>query len=141
MKDSQPSDRPPNLLIRHLEDRLSLPHRPEGSAARPSRAGQLYQVQLGERFFALKLYDGDGYYNDAFFFDLMNHVRIGAGEAKRGFFEGYGDPGLEARQDLLVFRAYHLFGKLIHLSATGARERYEQRRTQLQELAARIGLR
>ena len=64
MRDSRSSDRPPDALIRHLADLLSLPYRPEGSAPRPSRAGELYQVQLGEQFFALKLYadDNDGLY-------------------------------------------------------------------------------
>jgi aminoglycoside phosphotransferase (APT) family kinase protein len=72
---------------------------------------------------------------------LMNHVRIGAGEAKRGFFEGYGAADLEGRYDLMVFRVYHHLGKLIYLSAIGAREKYEQRRTQLRQLAAKVGFR
>jgi aminoglycoside phosphotransferase (APT) family kinase protein len=71
---------------------------------------------------------------------LMIHPRLGAGEAKRRFFQGYGAPELEGSRDLQIFRAYHLLGKMIHCHSVGARERYEQRRSQLLALAAQLGL-
>jgi hypothetical protein len=45
---------------------------------------------------------------------LMNHRRLGAGEAKRGFFASYGAADMDGGHDLLVFRLYHLVGKLLH---------------------------
>ena len=44
-------------LIRRLERSLSLTYDAAGSGARPCRAGELFRVRLGNRHFALKLYD------------------------------------------------------------------------------------
>src|SRR5262245_36644017 len=57
-------------LIRRLERSLSLTYDAAGSGARPCRAGELYRVRLGNRYYALKLYE-QGYFNDAYLFRVL----------------------------------------------------------------------
>jgi aminoglycoside phosphotransferase (APT) family kinase protein len=57
-------------LIRRLARALSLPFDPGGSEPWPCRAGQLFRVRLGDRLFALKLYD-EGYFNDLYLYRAL----------------------------------------------------------------------
>ena len=52
-------------LIRRLERSLPLTYEATETSKRPCRAGDLFRVRFGDRFFALKLYD-DGYFNDLY---------------------------------------------------------------------------
>jgi Ser/Thr protein kinase RdoA (MazF antagonist) len=58
------------VLIRRLERSLSLTYDASGSSAWPCRAGKLFRVRLGNRRFALKLYE-QGYFNDAYLFGAL----------------------------------------------------------------------
>jgi aminoglycoside phosphotransferase (APT) family kinase protein len=57
-------------LIRRFERSLSLSYEADGSCAQPCRAGELFRVRLGDRLFALKLYD-EGYFNNAYFYQAL----------------------------------------------------------------------
>ncbi len=57
-------------LIRRLERSLSLTYDAAGSCERPCRAGKLFRVRLGDRLFALKLYE-EGYFNDAYLYRAL----------------------------------------------------------------------
>jgi aminoglycoside phosphotransferase (APT) family kinase protein len=52
-------------LIHRLERSLSLAYQADASGPRPCRAGELFRLCFGDRFFALKLYD-EGYFNDRY---------------------------------------------------------------------------
>src|SRR4051794_23148138 len=57
-------------LIHGFARALSLPFDPGGSRPWPCRAGQLFRVRLGDRLFALKLYD-EGYFNDLYLYRAL----------------------------------------------------------------------
>jgi len=62
-------------LIARFERSFSLPYRAEGSGVRPSRSGELFRIQLGDRLFALKLYE-DGYFNDLYFYRTLANAGV-----------------------------------------------------------------
>ena len=61
---------PIRTLIHHFERSLSLSFEANGSCARPCRAGELFRIRLGDRLFALKLYD-EGYCNAAYLYRVL----------------------------------------------------------------------
>lgn len=63
------------VLIRRLERSLSLTYEAAGSSKVPCRAGELFRVRFGDRFFALKLYD-DGYFNDLYLYRALATTTI-----------------------------------------------------------------
>jgi Ser/Thr protein kinase RdoA (MazF antagonist) len=61
---------PIRTLTRRFERSLSLSFEANGSCARPCRTGELFRLRLGDRLFALKLYD-EGYFNDAYLYRAL----------------------------------------------------------------------
>jgi Phosphotransferase enzyme family len=66
----QTMNHPIRTLIRRCERSLSLCFEANGSGARPCRTGELFRLRLGDRLFALKLYD-EGYFNDAYLYRAL----------------------------------------------------------------------
>lgn len=62
-------------LIRRLERTLSLTYDAAASSAWPCRAGELFRLRLGDRYFALKLY-ADGYDNDLYLYRALATMPI-----------------------------------------------------------------
>jgi hypothetical protein len=67
---NRPMNNAIRALIRRFERSLSLSYEADGSCAQPCRAGELFRVRLGDRLFALKLYD-EGYFNNAYFYQAL----------------------------------------------------------------------
>lgn len=57
-------------LIRRFERAFSLSFEAHRSCPWPSRTGELFRLQLGDRLFALKLYE-EGYFNDVYLYQAL----------------------------------------------------------------------